>query len=107
MHVSITKCIIGLKEFGNEIGADQLLEKEILLDMLLDYFYSRGGTFYQELYQNDLIDSSFSAESNVEKNFGFTIIVGITNIIERLEKPLKIKLFGIKVMKVTDEDFEL
>ena len=107
MPVSIPKCIIGVKEFGNEIGADQLLEKEILLDMLLDYFYSRGGTFYQELYQNDLIDSSFSAESNVEKNFGFTIIGGNTNDIERFEKTLKDQLLRIKDIEVTNEEFEI
>src|SRR5699024_12863032 len=95
------------KEFGNEIAAEQLLEKEMLLDMTLDYFYSRGGKFYQELYQNELIDSIFSAESNVEKYFGFTMIGGNTNDIGRFEKTLKDQLLRIRVVEITDEDFEI
>src|SRR5699024_12624151 len=77
MPVSTPKCIIGVKEFGNEIAAGQLLEKEMLLDMTLDYFYSRGGKFYQELYQNELIDSIFSVVCNVEERFVLTSI-GVT-----------------------------
>lgn len=107
MAVSVPKCIVGIKEFSGEMEPEALLKKEILLDMTLDYFYSRGGVFYQELYRAELIDNSFYVDSSLEKNFGYTLIGGNTRKVTEFENKLKSQLLGIGNYEISEADFEI
>src|SRR5699024_2992884 len=49
MPVAVPKCMVGIKE-QPATDRKQFIKDELIADMLLDYFYSRSGTYYQELY---------------------------------------------------------
>lgn len=104
MPVSISKCMVGIKENVQTIDAS-FMEKDLLADMLLEHFYSKSGPFYQELYEKDLIDDSFSFESSREKNFAFSIVGGNTENPDKLADALKAQLMSWNSIQITEEDF--
>lgn len=50
--------------------------REISTDIILDILFGKSSDFYMELYSDGLIDSSFGAETELEKRYGFTMIGG-------------------------------
>lgn len=105
MPVSVSKCMVGIKEDLQQVN-DDFMKQDLLADMLLDYFYSKSGRFYQELYEQDLIDDSFSFESNREKNFAFSILGGNTMHPDQLADAIKKQLNQWKSTSLTDASFE-
>ncbi|TFJ94720.1 EF-P 5-aminopentanol modification-associated protein YfmH [Lentibacillus salicampi] len=79
MPVSIPKCTVGIKESASGLSGEAFLKKDLLQSMIVDYYFSRGGPFYQQLYDQQLIDASFYFETTLEKNFGYTFIGGNTS----------------------------
>src|SRR5690606_36374724 len=79
MPVSVAKCTIGIKESVRELEGEEFIKKDLLQDMVLTYYFSKSGQFYEELYQENIIDSSFYFETNLEKNFGYSILGGNTD----------------------------
>lgn len=104
MPVSISKCMIGIKEEQVKI-TDTFMAEELMADMLLDYFYSKSGEYYQELYDGDLIDAKFGFESHRQKNFAFSIIGGNTNKPDAFAEKIKQQLASWKTYQLTDEAF--
>src|SRR5699024_168279 len=51
MPVMIPKVTVGIKETNRTIDKDEFLKRDTLQTMLLDYFFSPGGDFYNPLYQ--------------------------------------------------------
>src|SRR5690625_3590636 len=47
--------------------------------MILDYYFSKSGEFYEVLYEDQLINRSFSYSTTLERNFGYSFIGGNTN----------------------------
>ncbi|WP_182199217.1 EF-P 5-aminopentanol modification-associated protein YfmH [Paraliobacillus salinarum] len=105
MPVSVSKCMVGIKEDLQQVN-DDFMKQDLLADMLLDYFYSKSGSYYQELYEQDLIDDSFSFESNREKNFAFSILGGNTMKPDQLADAIKKQLDQWKSTSLTDASFE-
>ncbi|WP_407271514.1 EF-P 5-aminopentanol modification-associated protein YfmH [Radiobacillus sp. PE A8.2] len=106
MPVSVPKCMVGLKESATYVDNVSFLKAELLSSMLLDYYFSKSGEYYQELYEKDLIDNSFSFEANLEKNFGFSIIGGNTTEPDALAKKLTSMLNNFKEVTLNHDDFE-
>ena len=67
---------IGFKDIIPFNGGEELLCREISTDIILDILFGKSSDFYMELYSDGLIDSSFGAETELEKRYGFTMIGG-------------------------------
>ena len=105
MPVSIPKCTVGIKEASGDLSKEAFLQKDLLGGMILGHLYSKGGTFYQELYQDKLIDDSFYYETNIESNFGYTFIGSNTERPGEFSKKVKEQLLSTKKMQLNDEEF--
>ncbi|MBT2215046.1 insulinase family protein [Virgibacillus dakarensis] len=105
MPVSIPKCTIGIKESTTELNGEEFLKKDLLQSMVLDHYFSKGGTFYQTLYEEKLIDSSFYYETNLEKNFGYSLIGSNTSEPERFAGKVKEMLLSTNHATLTAEEF--
>lgn len=79
MPVSVPKCTVGIKESAKELSGYDFLKKDLLQSMVLDFYFSKGGPIYQQLYDEELIDDSFYFETDLERNFGYTLIGGNTS----------------------------
>lgn len=106
MAVSVPKCTIGIKEYVKELDKEAYLKKEMLTNIVLDYLFSKGGAFYEKLYEENLIDESFYFETNLEKNFGYSLIGTNTNNPDAFSRRCKELLLSTASLPVTEEDVE-
>lgn len=67
---------IGFKEIETGIRGRALLRKEIATNILLTALFGRSSAFYMSLYEEGLIDSSFGKETELEPQYGFTLLGG-------------------------------
>lgn len=107
LPVSIPKVSIGIKEIHQEIDARTFLKRENFQTMLLNYFFSTSGDFYEQLYEEGLIDDSFSFGTVVENNFGFSLISSNATEPEKLIKRLKELLLSTQDLKISEAEFEV
>lgn len=105
MPVSVPKSMVGIKESNGRLEKEELLSKELLTSMVVDHYFSKGGDFHQELYQEGLIDSSFSFESNIDSTFGYTLIGGNTTKPNELAEKVKELLLSTKQHEISNEEF--
>lgn len=105
MPVSIPKCTVGIKESSSHLDKEAFLKKELLTTMILDHYFAKGGEFYQELYKEELIDGSFSFETNLDSSFGYTLIGGNTERPEDFAAKVKDLLRSTNEAEITDEAF--
>lgn len=105
MPVSVPKCTIGIKESVTELSGEAFLKKDLLQSMVLDHYFSKGGPFYQTLYDEKLIDGSFYFETNLEINFGYSFIGGNTNQPEKFAERVKDLLHSTNQASLTAEEF--
>lgn len=106
MNVSVPRATIGIKENVQSLSADELLQKDLLIGMVMDYFYSKGGQYFQELYEQSLIDGSFYYDTTIEKLFGYTLIGSNTRDGERFAETIKNQLLEMKDYTFTESAFE-
>ncbi|PFE06031.1 insulinase family protein [Bacillus cereus] len=89
MPVQTPKCLVGIKATGLKEKGQELLKQEIALTLLLDYLFGKGSTHYESLYNEGLIDDSFSYDYTEENNFGFAMVGGDTKQPDELANRLK------------------
>src|SRR5699024_6354815 len=86
---------------------EEFLRRDVYQDMLLDYFFSPSGQFYEQLYQDELIDDSFEYTTNVEKSFSFSLISSNTAHPEQLKNQLFDQLLQIGQLEITDAELDV
>jgi predicted Zn-dependent peptidase len=105
MPVSIPKCTIGIKENTAALQPEAFLKRDLLQSMVLDYYFSKGGPFYQELYNASLIDDSFYFEASLEKNYGYSLIGGNTHQPDAFADKVKQQLLSTNHASLSEETF--
>lgn len=73
LPVSIPKLMVGIKEETNDLDASARVKREIIQELVLDFYFSQSGDFYENLYEAGLIDDSFGYQTTVEENFSFSL----------------------------------
>jgi predicted Zn-dependent peptidase len=74
--------------------------------MVISHYFSKGGQFYQRLYADQLIDSSFNFSTNLERNFGYSLINSNTNQPEQYAEKVKELLLSTNKASFTAKEFE-
>ncbi len=89
MNVQSSKCLVGIKE--NQLGqkGDDMLKKELMTNVMLDMMFGKSSDHYFELYNEGLIDESFSYDYTQEQGFGFAMLGGDTRHPDKLAERLK------------------
>jgi predicted Zn-dependent peptidase len=105
MPVTTAKSMVGVKENVEGLTGEELVRGELLSGMILDYYFSRSGVYYEELYKNDLIDDSFQFETELDRQFGFTILGGDSRKPDQMAVRIKEMLHELKEQRISDEDF--
>src|SRR5699024_8184449 len=70
MPVSMPKCTVGIKESISELKGHDFVKKGLLQEMILSHYFSKGGSFYQMLYDENLLEQNIYYETNLDRNFG-------------------------------------
>lgn len=96
MNVQTPKCMVGMKgNFINQQG-DEMLKTELAVQLLLDLLFSRSSNNYRDLYDQGLIDDTFSYDYTQEETFSFALVGGDTTDPDQLESVIKKVLLKAK-----------
>ena len=93
MNVQTSKCLVGIKAANvNQMGK-QMLKNELTTNVLLDLMFSKSSENYNRLYNEGLIDESFSFDYTQENGFGFAMVGGDTSNPDKLAETIKSMFF--------------
>jgi predicted Zn-dependent peptidase len=74
----------------------ELLKNELTMNVLLDLLFGKSSENYNQLYNEGLIDETFSYDYTQEQGFGFAMVGGDTENPDKLADELKNMLFQAK-----------
>jgi predicted Zn-dependent peptidase len=96
MNVQTSKCLIGMKALHVDQTGPELLKNELTMNVLLDLLFGKSSENYNQLYNDGLIDETFSYDYTQEQGFGFAMVGGDTEDPDKLADELKNMLFQAK-----------
>jgi predicted Zn-dependent peptidase len=96
MNVQTSKCLIGMKALHVDQKGPDLLKNELTMNVLLDLLFGKSSKNYDQLYNEGLIDETFSYDYTQEQGFGFAMIGGDTENPDKLADQIKTMLFEAK-----------
>lgn len=67
---------MGFKDYDCGLVGEDQVKKDIVTNMILDMLLGSSSIFYNELYEEGLIDSSFGSYYTGSKTYGHSLIVG-------------------------------
>ncbi|GHH96588.1 EF-P 5-aminopentanol modification-associated protein YfmH [Neobacillus kokaensis] len=92
MNVQTSKCLVGIKALHVDQSGPEMLKNELTMNLMLDLLFGKSSNHYYELYNDGLVDDSFSFDYTQEQGFGFAMVGGDTTnpdeLAERIEKIL-------------------
>jgi len=89
MDVQKPKMYVGMKAKEVALSGNDMLKKELAIQLTLDLLFNRSSDFYTEAYDKGWIDESFAYDFTLEKGFGFAIVGSDTANPEELEQAIK------------------
>jgi len=89
MHVQSSKCMVGIKAIDVQQKGKEMLKNELTINVLLDMLFGQSSDHYQALYDDGLIDDTFSYDYTQESGFGFAMVGGDTQNPEELARRIK------------------
>ena len=106
MNVHTSKCLVGIKGINVEQSGKEMMKQEWSINLLLDFLFSESSENYQNLFQEGLIDDTFSYDYTQEHGFGFAMIGRDTSDPDRLETAIKEILMKAKTTDFASETLE-
>ncbi|MFC4320116.1 EF-P 5-aminopentanol modification-associated protein YfmH [Litchfieldia salsa] len=106
MNVQSSKCLVGVKAHNPNKSGEELLRHELSLNIILDILFGKSSDVYEGLYNDGLIDETFSYDYTEESGFGFVIVGGDTSDPEALASRLKKVLLDAKTFNVSEEQLD-
>lgn len=97
MMVSTPMFNMGFKDNQCGLTGEKQIKKDIITNIILEILFGSSSTFYNELYDEGIIDNSFGSYYTGKKTYGHSVIVGESDdpkyvyekILELLEKPIE------------------
>lgn len=105
MNVQSSKCLVGVKAKNVNKSGNDMLKHELCLNLILEYLFGKSSIAYENLYNEGLIDETFSFDYTEESSFGFAMIGGDTRDPDILAE--KLKQIMLKFKDETIEEDEL
>ncbi|MED4351773.1 pitrilysin family protein [Schinkia azotoformans] len=102
MPVQTPKCLVGFKAKNPTRSGKELLERELTINVLFDLLFGKSSENYEQLYNDGLIDDSFSFDYTEEYGFGFAMIGGDTENPEQLAGRLKDTMLHFDINSISE-----
>ncbi|WHY68740.1 pitrilysin family protein [Neobacillus sp. SuZ13] len=104
MNVQTSKCLLGIKALHVDQSGNEMLKNELTMNVLLDLLFGKSSENYNQLYNDGLIDETFSFDYTQEQGFGFAMIGGDTGEPDKLADTLQKMLLDAKNQTVFNEE---
>jgi predicted Zn-dependent peptidase len=96
MNVQTSKCLVGIKALHIDQSGTEMLKNELVMNVFLDLLFGKSSENYNQLYNEGLIDETFSFDYTQEQGFGFAMIGGDTGDADKLADKLQKMLLDAK-----------
>ncbi|MCH1623717.1 EF-P 5-aminopentanol modification-associated protein YfmH [Ferdinandcohnia quinoae] len=106
MNVQSSKCLVGVKAQNPKRSGNDLLKNELSINIILDWLFGKSSEHYEKLYDEGLIDETFSFDYTEEYGFGFAIIGGDTTKPDELSSRLREIMLNCKQSPITAEQLD-
>ena len=107
LEVSMPLFAIGIKDNDVPARGAQFFKKEIEFEIILDLLFGKHTSFYTELYEEGLINESFSYGYEGDTNFGHCEISGICAKPDEVYKRILGRIRNIKQNGFDKEEFSM
>ncbi|WP_042356207.1 EF-P 5-aminopentanol modification-associated protein YfmH [Bacillus rubiinfantis] len=106
MNVQTAKCLVGIKALHVEQKGVEMLKNELTMNVLLDLLFGKSSEHYYQLYNDGLVDDSFSFDYTQEQGFGFAMVGGDTRDPDQLAERIQQILLQAKTNGFSAEQLE-
>jgi predicted Zn-dependent peptidase len=106
MNVQTSKCLVGIKALHVDQSGVEMLKTELTFNVLLDLMFSKSSENYNQLYNEGLIDETFSYDYTQEQGFGFAMVGGDTREPDLLSERIEKIFLDVKGVTFTEEQLE-
>ncbi|WP_440706486.1 EF-P 5-aminopentanol modification-associated protein YfmH [Heyndrickxia oleronia] len=107
MNVQTPKCLVGVKACDVAQSGKEMLKNELTINLLLDILFGKSSKSYYDLYNEGLIDETFSYDYTQEEGFGFSMVGGDTEKPDELSERIQSIMMEAKSGKyLTEESLE-
>lgn len=103
MAVSTPLFYMGFKDVDLKGSSSEAIKKDLVTNMILDMLFTPSSQFYNDLYNEGIIDSSFGAYYTGKKTYGHTLIVGQSNNPEKVYERI-VDLINKKGVEIFEEE---
>ncbi|WP_017753823.1 EF-P 5-aminopentanol modification-associated protein YfmH [Calidifontibacillus oryziterrae] len=103
MPVQTSKCLAGFKTKNPTRQGIELLQHELTVNVLLDLLFGKSSSNYEKLYDEGLIDDTFSFDYSEEYGFGFAMIGGDTENPDELSKRIQTITLNFDVNSISKD----
>lgn len=103
--VSMPMFSVGVKD-NDVCDGNALAKKQAELEIILELMFGKASPFYTRLYENGLINQSFSAGYEAHTNFGFCEIAGYSSEPDKVYAEILSEIEKYRKNGFDNEDFE-
>lgn len=97
---------IGIKDSVKGLCAKERFRRDTAMTLLCDILFSRSGSLYNELFEEQMISPAFSAGYSSTDSFAFTCLSGEADDPEAVFERIFAYVEQVKKTGISDEDFE-
>jgi len=105
MEVSIPLFIIGIKADKECLSAKKMIKRHISIQTLLSILIGKSSKLYNQLYEENLLQSEPSMDYEFSKNYGYVLLQGQSDNPQKVKEMLITEIQKLKNEGIKEEDF--
>jgi predicted Zn-dependent peptidase len=98
---------IGFKDTEVGYGGNRLFVKDIVSSILLDMIFGKGSILYEKLYNEGLINNTFSFDFTAEIDYSYSILGGESPDPGKVASIIRDEISRMKAEDLKEDDFRL
>lgn len=106
LSVSIPLFMMGFKDTDTGYDGDALLKKNIEMEILLKMIFGKSSSFYQELYEQGLINSGFSMEYSMQPDYAYSSASGESKDPQKVYERMLAEVRRVQKEGLDPDDFQ-
>ena len=105
MEVSIPLFIIGIKADKECLSSKEMIKRHISIQTLLSILIGKSSKLYNQLYEENLLQSEPSMDYEFSKNYGYVLLQGQSDNPQKVKEMLITEIQKLKKEGIKEEDF--
>lgn len=106
MAISSPMFMMGFKDNDTDLSGEDLLVKNIEMNILLRMLFARGTDIYEKLYSQNLINTTFSFDYTMQPDYAFSSVDGETKDPKKVYDTILDEIDKIRESGLDKEAFE-